>query len=393
METEIAEKTQTLIDKGLIKVLLVEDDATDALLIERVFTKCPQPIEFDTDRAKSLSAAVNCLDNSKYDVVLLDLMLPDSEGLETVQRIEKANSHIPIVVLTGLDDEKIGLSAIKIGAMDYLVKGQVLDNVLVRAIQYAIERKWAENALRKANERFEEYDRLRSEFIATVSHELRTPLTIFKNVISNILSEIYGRINNKVRENLKIADDSVDRLGRTVKDIFDISEIEAERLHLSFEQTNLQSVVSEVIESLKSMAETKNIEIKNNILDCELFVNVDRNRIVQVLTNLIDNAIKFAPDVGGCINVRLKDLNDEVEVDVEDNGYGIEKNDIDKIFSRFVQVKKMSGPGEHGTGLGLAICQNLVEMHGGRIWVESQPGQRTNFCFTIPKSRVEKIDS
>ena len=148
METETTEITQVLIDKDLIKVLLVEDDAIDRLLIERVLGGCPQPIEFAADGAGSLSAAVECLSNGKYDVILLDLMLPDSKGLETIRRIKEINSHVPIVVLTGLDDEQTGLSAIKTGAMDYLVKDQVLTNVLVRTIRYAIERNRMQEALR-----------------------------------------------------------------------------------------------------------------------------------------------------------------------------------------------------------------------------------------------------
>lgn len=148
METETTEITQVLIDKDLIKVLLVEDDAIDRLLIERVLGGCPQPIEFAADGAGSLSAAVECLSNGKYDVILLDLMLPDSKGLETIRRIKEINSHVPIVVLTGLDDEQTGFSAIKTGAMDYLVKDQVLTNVLVRTIRYAIERNRMQEALR-----------------------------------------------------------------------------------------------------------------------------------------------------------------------------------------------------------------------------------------------------
>jgi signal transduction histidine kinase/DNA-binding response OmpR family regulator len=148
VETETTEITQVLIDKDLIKVLLVEDDAIDRLLIERVLGGCPQPIEFAADGAGSLSAAVECLSNGKYDVILLDLMLPDSKGLETIRRIKEINSHVPIVVLTGLDDEQTGFSAIKTGAMDYLVKDQVLTNVLVRTIRYAIERNRMQEALR-----------------------------------------------------------------------------------------------------------------------------------------------------------------------------------------------------------------------------------------------------
>ena len=151
METEIEEKTQDLINKSLVKVLLVEDDAIDKLLIERILAECPHSVEFAADSAGSLSAAAECLDNGGYDVILLDLMLPDSDGLDTVRKIKEINSHVPIVVLTGFDDDQTGLSAIKIGAMDYLVKGQLSDKILIRTIQYAIEQKKKEKVMLDTN--------------------------------------------------------------------------------------------------------------------------------------------------------------------------------------------------------------------------------------------------
>jgi len=155
VETEINETTQALIDRKLIKVLLVEDDEIDRLLVKRALARNHTHIEFATDSAGNLSEAIKCLNTREYDVVLLDLMLPDSLGLETVQKIKKIDSHVPIVVLTRLDDEKAGLYAIKTGAMDYLIKGQVLDNVLIRTIQYAIERNQMQLVLQETNDKLE----------------------------------------------------------------------------------------------------------------------------------------------------------------------------------------------------------------------------------------------
>ncbi len=155
MGTETNETTQALIGRKVIKILLVEDDEIDRLLIEQALAKNHTNIEFATDSAGSLSEAIECLNTREYSVILLDLMLPDSLGLETVQKIKKIDSHVPIVVLTRLDDEKAGLYAIKTGAMDYLVKGQVLDNVLVRTIQYAIERNQMQLVLQETNDKLE----------------------------------------------------------------------------------------------------------------------------------------------------------------------------------------------------------------------------------------------
>ncbi len=106
---------------------------------------------------------------------------------------------------------------------------------------------------------------------------------------------------------------------------------------------------------------------------------------MQVLSNLIDNAIKFVPDCGGKIMVEVKDLGDEIGITLEDNGPGIEADDVNKVFNRFVQVGRQVGPGKHGTGLGLAICKELVKLHGGRIWAENIPAGGARFCLTLPK--------
>src|SRR4030042_2615527 len=131
MEAETTNKTQALTDKELIKILLVEDDAVDRKLVERALAKNSKPVEFTLEFAESLSAAIEQLSNNKqYDIILLDLMLPDSHGVETVQRVREINPHIPIVVLTGLDDEQTALLAIENGATDHVIKSQSLDNIL-----------------------------------------------------------------------------------------------------------------------------------------------------------------------------------------------------------------------------------------------------------------------
>lgn len=150
METMTTEKTQVSVDKKLIKVLLVEDDEIDIRLAKRILANCSRPVKFVIESATTLSDAVEYLGGREYDVVVLDLGLPDSSGLETVQKVIEVNPHISIVVLTGLDDEETGLSAIKNGATDYLVKGQSLDDSLVRTVLYALERKQAEEKIKRA---------------------------------------------------------------------------------------------------------------------------------------------------------------------------------------------------------------------------------------------------
>ncbi len=247
------------------------------------------------------------------------------------------------------------------------------------------ERKQAAETLQKANEELKEQNRLQNEFIVTMSHELRTPLAIFKNVVSNALAGVAGKLQPKLRKNLKIADEMVDRLAGIINHFLDISKIEAGKMTLNSAPLVIQSVVTEVLDRLKFLVDDKNIDLTVSVPDDELFINADREKIMQVLSNLIDNAIKFVPDCGGKIMVEVKDLGDEIGITIEDNGPGIEADDVNKVFNRFVQVGRQVGPGKHGTGLGLAICKELVKLHGGRIWAENIPAGGARFCLALPK--------
>jgi signal transduction histidine kinase len=246
------------------------------------------------------------------------------------------------------------------------------------------EAKKGEMKLIKANEVLKEHDRLKSEFVSTVSHELRTPLCIFKNIISNAMAGVMGKLNNKLYESLKTADRSIDRLSRIIGDFLDISKIEAGSLELNKKTFVVQPVVKDTVDTLRTLAQAKGIQIAFTACRQDLVINADQDRIIQVVTNLVGNAIKFIP-ANGHIDVEINDADSRVELVVRDDGPGLSKDEAEKIFDRFVQVHQISGPGEHGTGLGLTITKELVELHGGRIWVDSVLGEGCSFHCVLPK--------
>jgi PAS domain S-box-containing protein len=246
----------------------------------------------------------------------------------------------------------------------------------------------AEMELIKKNEILKEHDRLKSEFVSTVSHELRTPLCIFKNIVSNAMAGVMGKLSHRLFESLKMADRSIDRLSGIVSDFLDISKIESGAMKLHKEFIPVQTVVSETICSFETLASAKNIELKSNLCKKDILVNVDRDRIIQIMTNLVGNAIKFIP-AESHISIDVSEHQKEVLIAVRDDGPGLSKDEIDKIFDRFVQIHQLAGPGEHGTGLGLTIAKELIQMHGGRIWVESSPGNGCCFFFTLPMCEAE----
>ncbi len=261
-----------------------------------------------------------------------------------------------------------------------------------RQLKYEISRrKSAEEILRANNEELTEHNRLQNEFIITVSHELRTPLAIFKNIICNLLTGTKGKLSDNQRGGLETANEEVDRLASVISDFLDVARLETNKMDLRMERISINSIVDQAVSFYKPLAEVKNIEIVTLMSAEALYINADRIKIGQIMSNLIDNAVKFLPDCGGRITIRVKGIGNEVEVEVEDNGYGIDVEDISKVFDRFVQVAKQTGPGAHGTGLGLSICKELIELHGGRIWAENILYGGAKFSFLLPKFSAESV--
>jgi signal transduction histidine kinase len=240
--------------------------------------------------------------------------------------------------------------------------------------------------LELANQRLKELDKLKSDFVSNLSHELRTPLTAVEVLIDNMLDGITGTLNDKQNRYIVGIKDSADRLARLIDDLLDLSVIEAGRLELRRGPFSLAVLIRAVTDTLRPMAEEKVIRLEAGAggMDTDLVAWADRDKITQVLTNLISNAIKFTP-AGGEVNVAAQpDSAEWLKISVTDTGPGIAAEQAEKIFDEFYQLQQ---PGERkagGVGLGLAISKKLVEMHGGRIWVQSGIGNGSLFSFTLP---------
>ncbi len=243
--------------------------------------------------------------------------------------------------------------------------------------------KTAERELRNTNQILIDHDRLKSKFVSTVTHELRTPLCIFRNILSNTLAGVHGSISKGLKDNLTMAQEEVERLSRIISDFLDISRIEAGSLKLDLRCCSLNALITETCRSLKLLAAAKKIKIRTSLPPTTCQARIDRDRIAQVLINLIGNAIKFIP-LRGHIHVSLQQDSENFKICVQDDGPGMAREEMEHIFDRFVQTKILKGPGQHGTGLGLAISQELVRMHGGDINVQSDPGKGCTFWFTLP---------
>jgi PAS domain S-box-containing protein len=232
--------------------------------------------------------------------------------------------------------------------------------------------------------RLKELDRMKSEFVSNVSHELRTPLTAIKGSVDNMLDGITGPLTEKQTRYLSRIKSNTDRLGRLITDLLDLSKIEAGKIELRPSRLIANWLVSEIADTLRTVASEKLISLEVAAPDAALSVWADRDKVVQILMNLIGNALKFTPPHGNVtIGVEQPEAH-WVKISVTDTGPGIPSDQAGKIFEKFYQLEQPKKHKAAGTGLGLTISKALVEMHGGKIWMESITGKGTTFSFTLP---------
>jgi signal transduction histidine kinase len=235
--------------------------------------------------------------------------------------------------------------------------------------------------------RLKELDRMKSDFVSNVSHELRTPLTAIKGSVDNMLDGITGSLNEKQTRYLVRIKSNADRLGRLITDLLDLSKIEAGKIDLRPAYLAVNLLAREVVEVLRSVAGEKLINLEVTSPEDDVQTWGDKDKIVQILMNLIGNAVKFTP-VNGEVKVAIEKLDSAwVRVSVADTGPGIPAEEAAKIFDKFYQVEQSNKQKTRGTGLGLAISRALVEMHGGKIWIEDGMDGGSVFCFTLPARR------
>jgi len=268
--------------------------------------------------------------------------------------------------------------------------GQTLDNArLFEKIwrsQQELEIKVEERTrqLSQALEEVSKLSRRKSEFISSVSHELRTPLTSIKGYAAILLAGKLGAVPDEIRERLSKINRHSDELVHMVNDLLDISRIESGKVDMRLESLELSSLVDKVADMLGEQMKTKNIVFSSNVpAECQRIL-ADRSQMERVFTNLLGNALKFTPE-NGKISVNARLVNNLIQVDVSDTGFGIPEEDRENIFEEFYRVDNMINQEVKGTGLGLTLVRKIIEAHQGRIWVKSKLGEGSTFSFTLKK--------
>jgi len=243
--------------------------------------------------------------------------------------------------------------------------------------------------LEKKNKELQKLDKLKTDFINTVSHELRTPLTTIRECISQILDGIHGSTNDAQREFLSICLGDVDRLKRMIDDLLDIAKLEAGKVKIARRQLDMAGLARGVIAAFLPKAKSMNVELREKFSAEKMMVYADKDSMIRVFTNLIGNALKFTNN--GYVEISVTEMPEYIECCVADTGRGIAEDDLPKVFGKFQQFDRKEGGGEKGTGLGLSISKNIIDLHHGKIWVESKLHEGARFIFTLPKYTEDQI--
>ena len=485
-----------------LKLLLIEDNEDDAFLIQRELRRSCNPSP-EVTHATTLADALVRVSGACFDVVLLDLNLPDSGGLDTFDALHGAAPQVPVVVLSGMEDEETAVSSVRKGAQDYLAKGNVGGGLVARAVEYAVERGrltaellasterlgesesrfrtiiehnvdgiiitgldnqvlyanpsacrmfgstpeafigtrfmvplsseglarvdlpsredertvgeirtvrtlWQDRPARlsairdvsdqvraarleheleaqtTALEHMRELERMKSDFVETVTHELRTPMTPLRSTVDMFLDGMLGDLNEKQTEFMKMMGRNIERLSRFATDVLEMSRLESGTTRIVPRVIDLGETLEPVVGLLDQKGADQDVSVRLETSG-ERSAWADPDGVSEVVNNLVDNALKHARGATRII-VRVNALDrDAIQVQVEDDGCGIPASARERVFDRFFQVDRQSGPGYRGSGIGLSVCRLLVERMEGHITVESAPDMGTRFVFSLPR--------
>ena len=370
-------------------ILIIDDTPANLAVLVNFLTDSG----FNVFVAEDGESGMEQVDFANPDIVLLDIMMPGIDGMETCRRLknQEKTKDIPVIFMTALSDIEDIVKGFTVGAVDYVTKPIMQEEVLARIKTHLAMRRLqrdliAKNAeLHVKNEQLHSLNQTKNEFLGIAAHDLRNPLGSLIGYLDLMLHEIRADkySMDRVTEDLQVMLKVSDRMKNLVNKLLDISAIESGKLELDLKLEDLSQITAESEELFKRKAVQKKINLSVRLVNTLPQVYVDRSRITEVFDNLISNAIKFNK-ADGSIEIYSERKDSEVITHVRDTGLGLDENDLKDVFKTFTKLSAKPTAGESSTGLGLAIVKKIVELHGGRVWVESRKDIGSTFSFSLP---------
>ncbi len=391
--TSVAPQNMSMINTSLVKILLIEDNPGDARLVE-ILLEESDFLDCKIINKQSLTEGIEALNEEDFDIVLLDLTLPDSRGFDTLQRLIQAHPDVNVIVMTGLSDKVLGLNAVKVGAQDFLMKGGFDSDLLAKTLRYAIERKGVLTKLaesQRAREVAEESARMKENFIASISHEMRTPMNAIYGM-SNLLAQT--NLNEEQRSYIDSVKQSSEILLGVINDILEVSTLQNSKMDFELKDFDLSELMSNLVNVMQYKKNEKPLDFLLTIdPSVPRFIKGDKLRLNQILFNIVGNAVKFTDAGFVKINVSLVESNGDdfkIKFTVVDSGIGIPSEKVDTIFETFTRIRTKDRIFE-GTGLGLSIVKSLVTQQEGTVWATSILGEGTTMYVEMPFTEAASL--
>lgn len=366
---------------GRARILLVDDSPEDRVYLRRLLERGSKQ-RFTVVEEETGGAAIRTVSEEVPECVVVDYNLPDMTGVQFIEHCRANGGPVcaPIVMLTGSGDEKVAVAALKAGAQDYLSKRDITAERLIRAVEHAVELFRMQRQVEEHRQSLELRNRQLQSYAAVVAHDLRNPVGLIQTSSAFLLDILPDDAPRIQRDQLMAIHRSAERGLRLIRDLMDVARIETGKLEVETASCSVAGLAEEALAPHRAASARRRVAIHCELAPALPAVRADCDRVVQVLDNLLSNALKFTPD-GGEVIVRAEPGEPGVLLSVEDSGPGIPDDLLDCVFDRFWQAERGDA---RGLGLGLAIVKGIVDAHGGRVWAERAPAGGAAFRFLLP---------